>query len=214
MSSRGAYVWVTRIRGLIAGDAHCVWAAWHKAQGRYEKRVEDAESQNRLAQWKADHVAFVMRRIGELSREGWSLRVENQNRFVVRGQAVTVAGCADIVGLKPGEAYFEDCKTGERKESDAWQVVLYMLLLPMADDRFKGLTLRGAVTYTDGEPARPVSHDDALRGKEAVMGWIRLMASPTAPARTPSAAECRFCDIAACPERVSVEPEPATTDLF
>lgn len=234
----GSYIWVTWISALLSGDKHCRWAAWLKAHYNYEKLGEDSEAAARLKKWKGEHVDLVAKRVAELRAEGWDVFVEGENKFNVRGKVATLAGGPDIVATRAavedqdrafalsGEiaieprtetlALVEDCKSGSRRDSDYHQVVIYMTFLGNSHKQLKGKgwPLSGAVVYADGgRLAIPPEH----AGPDAVariVAQIQETGGPNPPARVPSTGECKFCDIAACPERVSEETAPIDTELF
>lgn len=208
------YVHVTWIRGLIAGDQHCAWSSWFKSHFQYIKRVGPDGDANRLAQWKAEHAQMVQERAEAWRAGGWTVTVEDQNKFTVKGQSATVGGVADIVAIREDEIRVEDCKTGKRRDSDYFQVVLYVLLLPLVDERFtQGERVSGIVSYKDGTQ-REVLADDAARARPVVFGWIMATGSDVEPSRVPSAHECRYCDVAECPDRIEAAPEGGRTGAF
>jgi CRISPR/Cas system-associated exonuclease Cas4 (RecB family) len=207
---RSPYIWPTWITGLLSGDKQCAWAAWFRSHHTYDKRPDDGAA--KLTQWKAEHAEAVRTRAAALRAEGWDVSLEGQNKFTVHGKSATVGGVADIVARRAGEARVEDCKTGQRRESDAWQVILYLLLLPAADESLRGLALTGAVAYRDG--LREVSMADAQAGKALAYRRIQDTAGDEVPARVPSPSECRFCDIACCPDRATGQDAAGETGEF
>lgn len=236
------YIWTTWLAADLAGDDQCRWKPWLKAHYKYDKRQEDVESENRLARWKADHGAAVRERADELMREGWRLFLEGQNKFHVRGVHATVGGAADILaigGAEPpdpvtgtravnlfdddvagtapeGVGLVEDVKTGARRESDYWQVVVYACMLPIAfKERLEGIELTGRVVY--GGPRNDGSVRDVhptAGDRKRVYARIREIATSPEPPRTPSPSECRFCDILGCPDRMQAGDEPIETEEF
>jgi hypothetical protein len=232
------YIWVTWMTGLMAGDKHCVWAAWFRAHYKYTKR-DDPDGANTLSQWRAEHADLVQSRAEELRAQGFTVTTEQENKFVIRGKVATVGGVADIVATRQVEpmdeinqnvtALVEDCKTGQQKESDYWQVVLYLLFLPKAFKALKEHRLAGAVIYPTGTVdqrrlnelngvreiwKRPVLAGDAEIAKDLVVKWIQRVGGDEEPVRTPSWAECRYCDIADCPDRAEEPVAETTTEEF
>lgn len=208
---RDSYIWVTWLRGLLAGDQHCVWAAWFRAHFTYRKRVD--ENANQLTRWKADHALLVQRRVEELRATGWAVDVEDQNKFNVRGKVATVGGVADIVARRGSDLRVEDAKTGKPRDSDYWQVVLYLGLMPLVDGRFNGRALSGAAIYAEG-PAREVTAEDVRRSWPTVVDWLKAIGGDVEPARQPSASECRYCDIDECPDRHTAPELAGDTEAF
>jgi hypothetical protein len=211
------FVWVTWITGLLAGDRQCRYAAWYKAHFRYEK----VEGSGNLDKWKGEHAELVQQRSDHLRRQGWEVRVESQNKFMIRGRTATLSGCPDIVAFKDpagsagerravnltgsilsaGDALVDDCKTGKRRTSDWWQVATYLCFLPDADARCRQRTLTGTVVYKDGTLAVPAADDTVRR---TVAAQVRAAGDEAQPPATPNELECSMCDIAACPFRAAM----------
>ena len=210
----GAYVWVTWITKLLAGEVNCEWAPWFRAHHKYKKVPSDFD----LAQWTADHTALLRRRAQELRDEGHEVLVEGQNGFRLPGTDGTIlAGKPDLVALRDGRATVIDCKTGMPKTSDQIQVLIYMIVLPHTHARCKGLTLDGEVCYTDDRVS--VGADRVTPSfRKHFKTTIHQLGKHKPPARSPSYDECRFCDIRGedCPERIETRPEdkPVEHDLF
>ena len=205
------YVWATWLAAYLSGDRSCAWAAWYKAHHQFEKLADPRA--NDLSRWRADHAAAVGRRAVSLEEAGWAATVEDQNKLTVRGRAADLAGQPDLIAVRGFQARIDDVKTGKRRESDYWQVVIYMVMHLLAPlDRLIGKELRGFVVYNDGE--REVLQGEAEAARDRVLKAIRDLASPTAPRTVPSAAECARCDIAACKDRVSSQQVETTTEAF
>lgn len=85
----------------------------------------------------------------------------------------------------------EDCKTGRKKNSDLYQVLLYMLLLPVSHPRCRGQQLQGRLVYSDGTIEIAAEQvDETFKGqfREAI-----AYLNSTIPARkVPSFQECRY----------------------
>ncbi len=210
----GAYIWVTWITSLMAADRHCGWSAWFRAHHQgYEKVPSDFD----LAAWKAAHGEMVRARADELRAQGYAVFVEDQNKFSLKGRTATLGGVADLVAVRDGEGLVVDCKSGQRRDSDAFQVLTYMLVLPLTHAACKGVSLAGEVQYRDGRLAIPAEKLDA-ETKALITATIERVGGDEPLPRVPSVAECRFCDIGAadCPERVdeAQRVEVVRTDLF
>lgn len=196
------YIWVTWITGLVSGEKSCRWAAWFRAHHQYEKRPD--ENENQLSAWKADHAAMVRSIVDDRLKQGYTdVNVEDQNSFTYRGKLAVVGGKADVTyraadgtGLR-----FEDAKTGKERDSDMAQVVTYMMLAPVAwEDLTPRSQISGAVIYRNRQ--REVGPMDVERLKPKVIEVISAAALDISPPKTPSAAECAYCDILDCDERV------------
>ena len=123
------YIYVTWLTKLIAGENQCEWSSWFKAHYRYEKLSSDFNT----AKWTADHNQLLHRRKGELEKMGHTVYIEDQNKFTLKGKTgIDLGGKADIVGVNGIEAVVEDAKTGSPKNSDHIQVLIYMMVLPLA----------------------------------------------------------------------------------
>lgn len=210
------FVWVTWITGLLAGSASCEWAAWFRANHKdFEKRERNTD----LAVWTAEHGALVRQTAARYKDTGWTVYVEDQNKFFLHGKKAVLSGTPDIVAVrqKPDmlqrEAVVIDCKTGKPRDGDIFQVLIYMLALPRTHKACEGLELAGQLVYKDqAKSIEPERLDDSVR--ELIAERIKAAAGDQ-PAATPSYNECRFCDIGSdCTVRVETEPAQATSDMF
>lgn len=207
---RQPYLWVTWIVGLLSGDKSCEWAAWLKAHYTYDK-INDESSD--LSQWKSDHADMVRARCAQLEQDGWLVSLESQNKFTWRGKSATLGGQPDIIAERGLDVRVEDCKTGRSRDSDYWQVVLYMLALPATSRPLRDRVISGAVIYRDH--VREIEPDAVKLGTENIVKRIRAAAGEAEPKRTPSQSECSRCDIASCQERIHGGDLVAVdTDIF
>jgi CRISPR/Cas system-associated exonuclease Cas4 (RecB family) len=193
------WIWTTWITPVLAGEAQCQYAPYVKAHFRYTKRPDDRGFN--LAKWNADHTMLLEQRCRELSSEGWTIALENENSFRLKGKTAVLAGKPDIIAHRADEWRVIDAKTGAAKNRDFWQVLLYLAAVPRAfgipPDR-----LTGEVCYPTHRIN--VTRVDLTTAKEArIWSVIRSIASEPAPIATPSAAECAFCDIAECQYRIT-----------
>ncbi len=203
------YVWVTWITRLMAGEAHCEWAAWFRAHHSYQKLPSDFD----LATWTARHTEMVRQRVADLKGDGYQVFVENQNAFKLRGSDGTVlAGKPDILAIRGGEAKVIDCKTGSPRISDHFQVLTYMIVLPFTHSACKGKDLDGQVHYSN-EMVEIPSAKVTAQLRRLFKETMHRVGGGSALTRVPSYAECRFCDISGrdCPDRV--ESPPAEDDV-
>ena len=208
------YIWVTWIVGLLAADDSCRWAPWFKSHFQYDK-VEKGDGQ--LKQWKADHGEMVTKRAARLRADGFTVYLEDQNKFTLRGKTgIELAGTPDIVAIKGDDALVVDCKSGKRRDKDYWQVCIYMFVLPITHEACKGLRLRGEVQYTDG-PLK-IHPDEGEEVVERIAAQVKESGGATEPARVPSRRECKFCNIGPkdCPARIddNAPVATATSDAF
>lgn len=130
----------------------------------------------------------------------------------------TISGKADIVaigeeedekitGVMHSTNVVEDCKTGSCKTSDHIQVMLYMMLLPKAIEKYKGMEFSGCIVYKLGVPNVDIpieaAQDESL--KKIIWDTMKQIAGDEAECRkVPSKKECGWCDIPCgdCLERI------------
>lgn len=200
------YIWVTWLPKLLVGEAHCQWALWFRAHYRHEKVPSTLDT----VLWCAQHTALVEKTDQALRNEGWTVTVEDQNRFALHGTRtpVTVAGKPDLVAIKGDVVRVIDCKTGAPKGSDCMQVLIYMLLLPWVRPECRDRRVYGEVRYAEG--LQVIEPSELTEGLQAhIWRAIRQAADTNPPPKVPSPRGCRFCDVTAadCDARVELQPE-------
>lgn len=197
------YTWCTWLTPLIAGDAQCLYAPWLQSQFQIDK-LERGDFD--LVRWKIEHAAMVDVRATELRGESWTVAVEDQNKFTLRGQATTLAGKPDIVAVRDSDALVVDCKSGKRRSSDAIQVLLYMFAIPLYHRLWRpSFRLTGEVRYRDGAiTIQPEQFTPELR--QRIIAMLQRMGDAEPPARVASASECAYCPVSAqdCPDRIEI----------
>jgi len=169
------YIWVTWLTKLLAGESTCEWSAWFRA---HHKEYDKLPVSFDLARWTVDHNELVNARREQLLDDGFRVFVEDENAFKRRGKTgIVVSGKPDILALRDGRGVIEDCKTGRPRTSDQLQVLVYLLLLPIQNERTSGIALDGRVVYKTGSVDVPGSGlDDAFRDKFVAGRPIRLSA--------------------------------------
>jgi CRISPR/Cas system-associated exonuclease Cas4 (RecB family) len=177
------YAWVTWITKLVSGEATCEWALWFRARHYWDKLESGAD----LNSWTADHDALVTWRAKKLRADGLTVFLERDLRL--EGKTATISGKPDIGYDHEGVFWFEDCKTGKKRDSDHVQVLMYMWLYSF---RYK-VPIRGRVVYKDA--VIDVDHERLTNIKDAVLKLIAMATSNSAPSRSPSPSECRSCNI-------------------
>jgi len=209
------YIWVTWLTKLLAGESRCEWSAWFRAHHTdYDKLPIDFD----LARWTIDHNEMVGERRERLLADGYEVYVEAENAFKRVGRTgIVVSGKPDILAIREGAGFLEDCKTGRPRTSDQLQVLVYMLLLPIGNPRCAGIDLSGRVVYRSSTVEIPASGlDKAFRTR--FVDLVHRVGGDRPLPKAPSWSECRWCDIgpADCLYRVSEPPESieAETDLF
>ena len=208
----GPYVWATWLPKLLTGENSCEWASWFKARhesGSWTKRPSDFDQTT----WLLNHTALLNEQRQEWEGRGYTVSVEGQNAFNLRGKSAVLAGKPDLVARR-GDLVVVDAKTGRPSPAHAAQVAVYVYCLPRALGRYKGLSISGQVAYPDHQVEVPAQTVDGVF-IERVGRLVTRLASETPPARVPSPGECRFCDIADCRARAEDGPvEEGLTEDF
>jgi hypothetical protein len=190
------YVWVSWIKGLLAKTDKCVWAAWLKAHYKYDKAPDTFD----LSAWKKKHDELVGVIRSTMASDGWAVSLEEENSFRIEGQDATLSGKPDIVGRRDNVARIVDAKTGRPRVSDEWQVHIYGYARRIIEPE---LSVETALNYGSGDVDVIPPRNAASR----ITKVVRMVGSDSEPERTPSFRECRFCDIAECPDRVKGGPD-------
>ena len=216
VAREGVFVWVTWLSKLMAGDVSCEWAPWFRS---HYKNYAKAPSDFDLANWNIRHTKLLRELRVNKERTADQIMVERQAQFYwERPQSgLVLSGTPDLVAISGNTAEVCDCKTGQPRASDAIQVRLYMYCIPRFNPTLQTKTFVGQLVYEDHRVDIPASALDR-EFEENLNYFLDILDTPIedAPRRTPSASECRFCDIARaeCPERIdapvredeSVEP--------
>ena len=206
-------VWAKSLAKLIGGDDRCWYRAWF--QSRYfVKRppVPPAEAE-RMAGYQRKHDEIVEARRRGLEAEGFMVRVEDAASFRLIGTRAELTGKPDLVGLRTdpeGErALVVDAKSGKRRESDLWQVRIYLFALPLTWLRAK--LLGGEVAYSDGSvEVRVPGPAESSR----IVAGIKRLSDPEEPPRVGSKFECEECPVVECAERWDDRHHSGTTGIF
>ena len=194
------YIWATWLAKLMAGQQACEFSAWFKAHYLYDKLPGGFDA----GAWTIEHARCLHElRVERLqAREAVYVGTTNSFRYQPR-PGVTLAGRPDLIGddlLSNPTVYA--VKTGREKTSDWIEVLIYMHVLPLAVERYRGIRLDGCVVYADHRLSLPAASIDGgfIRNFEYFLGVI---AGESAPPKAPGESECRFCNIGSsdCPER-------------
>jgi len=205
-----AYIWVTWITGLLAGDRKCWGAAWYKAHTRnYTKR----QGSTGLDEWIREHDEMVTEQATAERAAGFEVRVEDENKLSVKGEAAILGAKPDLIRFNGATATIIDCKTGRQRESDFWQVLTYMLLAPSALAHVGHRSLSGELRYRDGSVRSIPANDLTVEAQAKIVKAIKRIAQAEPLPYAPSEVECKYCDIADCKER-SGGPLETKTDRF
>ena len=207
---REPYIWPTWITKILAGEQSCEWATWFKAHYQdYEKAPRDGD----LVAWTARHTELLQKRAAELRREGYEVLVEDQNKFTLKGKSCSIGGKPDIVAIKDDDYLVVDAKGGKQRDSDHFQVLIYMLILPLTHPRCLGKAVRGEIQYLNERLDIDVL---PARQRAMILETIERIASPTPAPLAPSFRECRWCDLtkADCKNRIEHDTPTTKTALF
>lgn len=211
------YFTAKAVAALLAGDNQCHAALWIKSRYWTQKRPSDFN----FAEWQRQHGELVSKRKAELEAEGWTVSIENENKFELEGVHARISGKPDLVAVKrwkpwrpqPNQVLVSDAKTGQQRGTDLHQVLVYMACLPLDDaDRFGNTELSGEVVYSGGVAEVPASELTVER-KAAIWAKLRELSREQAFPTTPSANECSFCDIAECSDRIVEKPATPVSEF-
>jgi CRISPR/Cas system-associated exonuclease Cas4 (RecB family) len=205
-----SYIWVTWLAKLLGGN-ECLWSAWFKAHYKYDKFEEQAAD---LAKWNRDHTKLMAARRRELEQDGWTVTVEDENAFKLEGEVAVVAGKMDLVAVKGDRVLVVDGKTGRERESDLWQVLIYLYALPKSRKDLPP-NLEGEVHYRQGDVSLTPAELTPAR-MERIVTLIKTVGGETPPPKRPSREECKRCNIGIkdCPERMTRDREAVAVADF
>lgn len=204
------YIWVTWLAGLLGGK-QCIYSAWFRARYKYDKFEEEAKD---LTKWNREHTTMMKARATELEELGFTVTLEEG--FKLEGEVAIVAGKIDILGVQKhadggSELFVVDGKTGQRRDSDWWQVLIYLFAVPRARKDLVG-DLTGEVHYKRGDERIAVLPSDLTPERKAeIVGMIKLIAGEEAPRKVATRDECKRCNIGVkdCPERKTADNRAA-----
>lgn len=193
------YIYATWVAKLLGGH-QCLWSAWFRAHFKHQKFEESAAD---LVKWNRDHTKLMAARQRALEAEGWTCVVEDDNSFKLEGQTAVVAGKPDLIAFKGDEVRIVDGKTGRERDSDLWQVLLYLWAFQKVRPDLADKTLSGEVCYR-ADIVTLTPDDIAGEKLDRMLQVIKVVGGDDAPPKKPTRAECRMCTIGPrdCPERV------------
>lgn len=209
------YCWSTWLAQLLGGSV-CEWRVWFLSHYQHDKRPE--EEAEKLVEWNRQHNAMMAARTIELQEMGWTVRREQE--FKVKGQRVpaTLAGKMDLVAIEPpggrNRLLIVDGKTGKPRQSDVWQVRLYMFAAALVYPPARGRLVVGELQYKGSDDYVTVileaEHVDAI--KEAI---ARIAADDPLP-RVPDAFGCKRCNVREedCADRYAGQIPAVSTEAF
>lgn len=207
------FVMVTWVLGLVTGVDQCVWRAWFRSRYKYPQRPDPTFDS---VAWASQHDDQVEKRVRELQADGWKVQKEGQNWTRVKGETALLVGKPDIVASRGGQYLVIDEKTGAQNKKDLWQVLAYLYLIPKAWES-PNLRIAGQVEYADGTRIDVLSAEFTPELRQKFFAVVKRIGDPTEPEKTPTASECRFCDVSVCDKRIEATPEselPKQTEDF
>ena len=90
-----------------------------------------------------NHTALLNKRRANWKIGNYSVAIEGQNSFQLRGKLATLAGKLDLIARRNGQAVIVDAKTGQDSPSHIVQVMIYLYAIPRGLERYQNLKLRG-----------------------------------------------------------------------
>jgi len=185
------YAWVTTIAQLMAEEKPCYYAPWLRTQYHIPTSPSDYDSTN--------HDEMLIQRAVELQNQEHQITVENPNSIKVFGNKfkICIAGRPDIIAIKNDWVIVEDCKSGKKRKSHRYQVLLYMLLLRHADntkEQCKNRQLLGRLIYPDEtEDISSIYLDQTFLDK--LHQTLKILTSLEIPTPQANQWNCRYCTI-------------------
>ncbi len=188
---------------VITGTEQCLWSAWFRARHNHTQRPDDFDFRT----WSFEHADLVRKEADRLESEGWTVTVESQNSYSIRGSVATLKGKPDIVAVRGSSGLILDAKTGKPKDFHSVQVLLYMWSIPRYFKKFSDIKFDGQVSYKINH--MPVYNDQLSDGFVSIFSdMIRLLSGDEPPVKRPSETECKYCKITDedCDERILLAP--------
>ena len=216
------FLWPSWLCKLAVNDDQCFWRYWIKSRYKFDDQSSDFS----LVTWNLLHAELVRSRRNALEKLGFKVLTEDQcslklevvplkdqppggtkytkynirDRFLISGKPDIIAfgNEENMTGETIPVALIEDAKSGKPKSSHSVQVLLYMLILPMALSEYKNMKFSGTVIYKPGIKDVEIPHE-ALENTEimdVLWGVMKQLAGPEENChRVPSNFECEYCDL-------------------
>lgn len=205
-------IFVTNVTGHLAGEEHCGFAPWFKARFWY-KKLDDGSFDS--AKWNADHASLLQRIVVALTAlaDGLGITLEGQNKFELEGTYAKLIGKPDIVVMDRAAKVLTviDGKTGKKKDSHYWQILIYIYALRLWLKLDAEWTVNGEIHYSETDTIVKVSEAELTpESRQKIISAIMRVAGAM-PAKVPSPSECKRCNIPGteCPDRVVEASAPA-----
>lgn len=202
--------WATGIAKILVGEQPCELATWLPSHFDIAKRKDEDDSA--LVAWRIKHTELLKKHAESMRDAGWKTQLEHFWR--VKGNSAILSGKADIVAQKKDfRPLIVDTKSGGPRGSDVAQVLLYMVMLPIAWES-PSMIFDGKVVYETHEVN--VTPRQAEEFKPKLFAAMKRLASDVRPEAHPEEQTCRWCSVskADCPSRIDSKTEDAKTELF
>ncbi|MQF48319.1 PD-(D/E)XK nuclease family protein [SAR202 cluster bacterium AC-647-N09_OGT_505m] len=209
------WVTITQLKRLLVGESQCEWASWFMAH--YQRAPDEyMPSDFDTAQYNMNHTALMRVVRARLEGDGYEVFSEGQNDFRLLGRTgAYLVGRPDFVAVRDTTGLIVDAKTGQPRDSDSAQVLLYMWAVPRALNQYSEIRFSGQLAYQTHTVDIPDSSiNDSFSSNFGSL--IQRVISPEPAMRIPSGSECRFCNItkANCEQRIDWQtPEASTTEF-
>ena len=112
------HIWAAWLPRLLTGENSCEWAGWFKAHYHGWTRTPTEFDH---AQWILNHTALLNKRKAEWELSHYSVAIEGQNSFQLRGRSATLAGKPDLITQRDGQAVIVDVKTGQTAPATSYR---------------------------------------------------------------------------------------------
>lgn len=179
----------TKAHARRSVEEPCHFQAWVKGHYTIDKVARDDAN---LATWQVEHTAMLQAEIARLQADGWKCSIERYLR--VTGQTAILGGKPDVVAQKTDRrSVVIDCKSGQERDSDVAQVLIYMVALPLAWNS-PTMIFDGEVVYRTHRVPVPAKQVEPFRPRLFAL-LKQLARADVRPEPVPSAANCRFCDV-------------------
>jgi len=201
--------WSTTIAKVLAGDMPCLLSPWHRGHYNWPKRPQAPS----MALWKAKHTDLLQQTHAAYRAEGWRCQLESF--FKVEGGTAVVSGKADLIcQQKDKRPLIVDVKTGDPRESDVIQVLLEMVMIPLAWGS-PSMQFAGRVIYAPPLPAVDLTPAQATEMAPRIFAMLKKLGTMPQPEPSPGEHTCQFCEIpdGDCDARWKANGAPVATSM-
>lgn len=194
------FIWPSWLSKFISGSDQCEWKFWVKAHYKFDEQSSDFN----LTAWSIKHNQLVKARRNAMEKLGYEVFVEEQNSFKYEGDGFVVSGKPDLIAINREKniVIVEDCKSGKPRPEHSVQVLLYMILLPLAlPEQYKDADFFGTVVYKGGVKDIDITLDMIDKElRDAVWSTVaQITGIENECHRVQSLYECQYCEVPGCP---------------